>query len=669
MNDNSSDSVRLLNSSVVEERLEAVRLLSGLSPVRMDLFRVAFGDQDWRVRKEAVRIFLSLPGTHEFASDIVELLHDPENAGLRNSAIEILVSLGPLVVPELTAKITCGDPEVRKFAIDILGEIGGADCEEGVLNALSDEDINVRYAAVETLGKLVVEEAVEPLLDLMDEADTGLRFTILEALASIGKGVSIDRLSRFLEDRVLRKALLDCLGRIGGVDVLPYLVEGLADPMRKARESSLSSLGTLALSLPEAVKAALAGAPENLLDRLVELLNDPAVEKQRAAIRLASMGGGLKAAQSLLPLLEDDKLREDIISAFRSQEDRFFVQLLTEELQSDPMTRLYLVYLAGELHSAAGLQLTIDSLASSDPQLRYTAVLTLGKLGDERSIEPLVRCLKDENPETSDAAASSLGMFGVEYSEPIVSAITPLLDDQDAALRMRAVRILGSVEGPSVESALLMALKDPESEVRWEAIRALRGCSADTYVEGLKLALNDEVSDVRRLAAEALGASDGEDALPALSLAIDDQDPWVRAAAVRSLKNFPSEEATLLLSQGVADSVGLVVIAALETLAQRDNDSAQPYIEKALSHSDGEVVRAAIDLLAREDRSDCLETHSSGLLSHPHRDVRMHAAQTIARLCGKACQPRLEEQLLIETEPLVRQVLEEMLQQLQRSGS
>lgn len=669
MDDNSPDSARLLNSSVVEERLEGVRLLSGLSPVRMELFCCAFGDQDWRVRKEAVRIFLSLPGIQQFTPEIAELLHDPENAGLRNSSIEILVRLGPLAVSDLTAKITCPDPEVRKFVIDILGEIGVAGCEEGILNALSDEDTNVRYAAVETLGKLAVAEAVAPLLDLMDDADTGLRFTILEALALIGKGVSIDRLSCFLDDRVLRKALLDCFGRIGGADVLPYLVEGLADPLRKVRETSLSSLGKLVLSLPDEVKAALRGAPEDLSDRLIELLNGSAVDTQRAAIRLSSMVGGRKAAQSLLPLLEDDQLREDVVNAFRSQEDQFFAQLLTEELESEPMTRLCLVYLAGELCSAASLQLTIDSLGSPDPQLRYTAVLTLGKIGDEKSIGPLVGRLKDENPEICDAVASSLEMFGAEHSETIVSAINPLLDAPDAALRMRAVRILGSVEGSSVESALLMALKDPESEVRCESIKALRGCSTNTYTEGLKLALNDEVSDVRRLAAEALGACAEGHALPALSLAVDDQNPWVRAAAVRSLRGFATEQANQLLSLAVEDSVGLVVIAALETLAQRDAVTARPYVEKALAHPDGEVVRAAIDLLAREGRGDSLKTHSPDLLNHSHRDVRALAAQTMVRLCGKEYQQRLEERLLIEKEPLVRQVLKEALQHLRQLGS
>jgi HEAT repeat protein len=669
MDDTLLESSRLLNASAVEDRLQAVRLLSGLRPVPVALYVQAFGDQDWRVRKEAVRIFLALADVQSFTADIIELLHDAENAGLRNSAIEILVSLGSLAVPALTAEITCPDPEVRKFAIDILGEIGGPGCAQGVLSALTDEEINVRYAAVETLGKLALESAAQPLLDLMDDADTGLRFTILEALSAIGKDVSIARLSRFLNDRVLRKALLDCFGRLGGVEVLPYLVEGLTDPLRKVRETSLRSLGRLAGSLPEAVKDALHDVPDDLTERLIEQLHGPSVETQRAAIRLLALSGGHKAARSLLPLLEDEQLREEVVAAFRAQHERFFAQLLDAERDPAPMTELCLIYLAGELGHVAGLQPALDALHSRDPQHRYAAAVTLGKIGHRKAIAPLVELLKDESPDICDAAASALARFDRQSFEAVAAAVTPLLVLPDAAVRMRAVRVLASADRPRVASALLMALKDPAAEVRCEAIKALRGCGAQEYSEALTLALTDEVADVRRLSAAALGTCPAEQALPALALAVDDQDPWVRAAAVRALTDISDPQAEPLLLQAANDPVGLVVIAALETLRARAADAARSRIEKALSHPDEEVVKAAIDLLARDGGCDCLQAHGLELFTHPQRDVRLHALQVMARLCGEACCRLIEQRLPVEKDALLRQALQETLIQLQRSGS
>ena len=669
MDDNSLESIRLLNSAVVEDRLQAVRTLSAINPIPLELYIKAFGDQDWRVRKEAVRGFLSLPDLQRFLAEIIELLHDSENAGLRNSSIEILISLGSLAVPVLTEKIACPDAEVRKFIIDILGEIGSLGCEEAVLNALSDQDTNVRYAAVETLGKLKIENAVGPLLDLMETADTGLKFTILEALSLIGRDIPIDRLSCFLDDRVLRKTILDCFGRIGGVDVLPYLVEGLTDPMRKIREASLGSLATLVVSLPNEVRMALKDASNDLEGHLVELLNCSSERDQRAAIRLASMVDGTKIAQSLLPLLENDNLRDDVVHVFRSRDKDFFAQLLSENLEPEPMTRLCLIFLAGELQSSAALQLAIDALREPDPQLRFTAILTLGKIGDEAALEMLVERLQDENRDICDAAVTALEMFGPESFERIAAAVNPLLHLPDADLRMRAVRILGSIEGPSVEKALLMALKDPDAEVRCESIRSLRGCNAEAFVEGLQLALSDEVADVRRLSAEALGRCPGSQTLSVLSLAMDDQDPWVRAAAVRSLASFPEPQADRLLAQLVGDPVGLVVIAALETLAARRFELSDSFIEQALEHQDEEVVKASIDLLARSERGLLFTSHGSLLLNHSHRDVRIHTVQTMARHCGGECLPLLEQRLRVEGDALTRQSLEESIQILRRCGS
>lgn len=668
MNDTSLNSAKLLDSEVVEERLQGVRLLADMAPVRMESFCRAFGDDDWRVRKEAVRIFLAVPNVQSFSKQVIGLLHDSENAGLRNSSIEILVGLGTLAVADLTAEIGSPDPEVRKFVIDILGEIGVSGCEEGVLNALSDEDINVRYAAVETLGKMKVDKAVDPLLDLMDDADTGLRFTILEALASIGKNVSVERLSRYLDDRVLRKALIDCLGKIGSADVLPCLVEGLTDPMRKVRASSLGSLGRIVLDRPQDVRAVLQQAPENIEAHLIAMLNDPDVATQKNALRLAATVGGEAVAKALLPLLENELLRSDVVEAFRSQDEQFFAQLLPQDVETDPMVRLFLIYLAGELQSRKGIRLAVESLESSDPQLRYTATIALGRIGHAQAIVPLAARLKDENGDISDSAATALELLAPEYGDDIAQAVAPLLNSQDSVLRMRAVRVLGSLTGAKVEPALLMAIKDPDAEVRSEAIKALRGSGAEGYVEGLMLALNDEVDGVRRLAADALGTCDGDQPLQALALALEDHDPWVRAAAVRSLRRFEADMVSALLEQAARDSIGLVVIAALETMRERSFAAARPVLEDALKHSDEEVVKAAIDLLARENNCDYLLPFSSDLLHHPQRDVRIHAIQTLDRICGPACKQQLEQRLSVEDDQMVHQMIEETLHRLQRFG-
>jgi len=112
----------LLASPIEEERLQGLKALARIGLEQsMDAIYKCLSDESWRVRKEAVELFLSLPRASELASEVIELLHAEENAGLRNAAVEILVRLGRHSLPSLHEELSCSDHDVRKFVLDILG--------------------------------------------------------------------------------------------------------------------------------------------------------------------------------------------------------------------------------------------------------------------------------------------------------------------------------------------------------------------------------------------------------------------------------------------------------------------------------------------------------------------------------------------------------------------
>ena len=115
---------KLLQSDQEEERLAALKLVDrkNLEPDKLQLF-FAFGDSSWRVRKEATEIFLTFPKVETLVEEVIQCLYSEDNAGLRNTAVEILIRLGRLSVPALIKEISSNDHDVRKFALDILGEI------------------------------------------------------------------------------------------------------------------------------------------------------------------------------------------------------------------------------------------------------------------------------------------------------------------------------------------------------------------------------------------------------------------------------------------------------------------------------------------------------------------------------------------------------------------
>ncbi|MCF6239325.1 MAG: HEAT repeat domain-containing protein, partial [Candidatus Marinimicrobia bacterium] len=91
-----------LNSHDEEVRLQGLRDLAAAESIDgLDLIFAAFGDVSWRVRKESIALFLTLPVSRELIGEIIELLHAEENAGLRNAAVEILSRMGQDAVPML----------------------------------------------------------------------------------------------------------------------------------------------------------------------------------------------------------------------------------------------------------------------------------------------------------------------------------------------------------------------------------------------------------------------------------------------------------------------------------------------------------------------------------------------------------------------------------------
>jgi len=97
---------------------------------------------------------------------------------LRNSLVEcersILLGITQTVEPLLVA-LNDADVEVRRAAIEALGQLGDVRAVEPLLVALNDADVEVRRAAIEALGQLGDVRAVEPLLVTLQDVNPVVR--------------------------------------------------------------------------------------------------------------------------------------------------------------------------------------------------------------------------------------------------------------------------------------------------------------------------------------------------------------------------------------------------------------------------------------------------------------------------------------------------------------
>jgi HEAT repeat protein len=656
-----------LNSPDEEVRLQGLRGLAKCESFDgLDLIFKAFGDASWRVRKESIALFLTMPVSRKLIGEIIELLHADENAGLRNAAVEILTGMGKEAVPMLLDQSRCPDHDVRKFIIDILGDIAAPESIPTLIRGLADDNSNVRAAAAENLGKLKTAEAVPALLKAMQHPDLLLQFTILEALSRIAAPVPLAELLPYKDEKLLRKALVDCLGKAGDASAINELVVSLTDPMRNVREAAILALVEISARHPDQVCRQLAGCEKGpAADAVTGYLDDEFNDSlKRASVRILGWLGAEDAVEPLLRLLGYESLQQEAMVALVDIGKAAPHALLASWPAVKGDRRACLAYVLGESECAESLLLLQEGLRDVDPQIIRMSAYALGKIGAVQMLPDLVACLQSNSSEVQDAASQALISLGHQFPDETFAALQPLLVHNDPKQRVFAVVVLRGLDNSSILDTLSMAIKDSAAEVRRAAIKVFERYDVGEHISKLLLSLTDEDAEVRRTVVEILGNCNDEDALDGLQLALQDEDIWVRSSAVRGLGRFAAERSRALVEQSLTDPVGLVSIAAMETLADLAGADAVPQIVAALDHADEEVVTAAMNLLTHFGAEDWIEAHAERLINHSFWAVRVQVARSAVEVLGANARPLLAERLAVETEELVRQQLTSLLAEL-----
>lgn len=301
-----------------EERRAAVISLKGnLDREGLKLLNVALGDKSWRVRKAAVEVFQEFPDRKRATAELMSALEDEDNAGRRNAAVEALVLMGSQAVPALLEAIGHKDPDVKKFLIDILGEIKDPRALDPIAPLTEDGQENIRLAAVEAIGSIGGEEGFNRLLALLSTQDVSMQFAVLHALSRMGRNIPVDRIKPLLDKRILRRAVYDALGSSESEEAATILADGLLDSTKSPRQAAVRSIDKL--SKRPALKSIV---EEAIKTRLTEGRTEPLVEMlegnlgtRRAAVNVLGMAGTEEALSILIKAASDDSIRADVEKA------------------------------------------------------------------------------------------------------------------------------------------------------------------------------------------------------------------------------------------------------------------------------------------------------------------------------------------------------------------
>jgi len=653
---------RKLESRDAEERREAAVDLGRAGRGAIPLLLRALGDTDWRVRKTAVEGLVTFGGD-DVTNGLVQRLSAEDNAGARNSAIEALVQIGEAAVGPLLPLLDTRDPDVRKFAVDVLGDIRDARAVPGLLAKLDDADENVRVAAAEALGKLRDRRAVEALIRCLSSTDQSwLDYAAAEALGEIGDDRALEPLLAALGRSSLREPVLESLGKIGNVHTLPPLISGLADPLRIVREASIAALAAVyRKSVPldrgkiiAAVRAGMAGHAAPLLE---ELIDTSGGELQKSAVAVLGWTGRPAAVPKLLSLLRDEEMEEPVTHALRDLGQECVPLLLGRLGDDNTLVRRAVAMVLGEFGRPEAEDALLTMLGDENGHVRGAAAESLGRIASRKAVAPLLRLLQDEYEQVQECAIRALAAIG---DESVLDGLLKDFTSRDAGMRRNIVRLLGRFGTERASGALAFALKDEEPDVRKAVVIALDMIRGEKAVRPLLLAITDDDPEVRMLAAETLGKTGFAESAEALIPLLDDEDLWVRAAAARALGRAGADRFGAILAGHLAHASDIFLLALVDVVGRAAVREALDPLLSLAGHEDPEVRKTVLGALSSYD---WVRVRPAVLahLSDPHWSVRKSAAEILKHRRDPATDLLLEQLAADDPDLTVRQAARDAL--------
>ena len=665
--DNREEIRNALKSSDEELRRAVVDSLRGkdLDDVCEFIF-TAMGDDSWRVRKEAVNVFVAAGPSGQRIAALLELLRDEGNAGLRNSAAEAIIMLGAQAAGQLEALAGDADPGVRKFVIDMMGGIGRAEFTPVLLAALHDPDVNVSAAAAEHLGTIGGTGAVPELLAAIAANDNVFfRFSALSALGKLGIPAPVpEEIKKLVGQEIFSKVVYDCLGSIGDHTAAPILLEGFLSSQKSTRCAAVKAFNRILQRSGTPARQELAGSLRHLsgsevVPAFIELLDveGPDAVLAEAVTNLLGIVGDARAAVPLLASYLTERLSSLALGALAALGPAGMDALRGFYPHADEKLCGAICTLFGELGYEAGDGLIREALHDPSPPVRKAAVQAAGQRGLSDCLPAIIGLLDEADDEFRGAIISCLQILVKKDSNPVREVARQLADSEQPQRRRDSALLFAALGDGDFLSRLV---KDEDPSVRQASLGAIGKLQIPSLQGFLQIALVDETPEVRMVAAEALGESGDTYAVGPLILALRDDDSRVQCAALKSITRLAPEDVLDVIRSLLPTARGLLMITCLEVLESLGDDAALDLVETVLDNGDEELVKLALNILSRHDGTRIMR-NAERLFAHPYAGIRYDTAVALAALPGLQSRATLKAALEREENNLVRDLMKRLV--------
>lgn len=654
-----------LQSQDEEARRGALQNLRGraLRETRELLFS-AMGDASWRVRKEAVDVFVAANPDEDAIESLLELLRSQDNAGLRNSAAEAVAKLGTRGAAPLNRLLGDRDSDVRKFVVDVMGLIASPEFVPALLSSLHDPDVNVASAAAEHLGNIGDTGTVPDLISAVVDNDSVLfRFSALAALGKLTSHVPVpDEIIRLADQDILRKGVYECLGSIGDESVVPILLQGFLSRQRSSRCAAVTAWYRIfsrssATSRQELEDSLRRVPPDEVVPTLIDLFDRAETPLAEAVTVLLGIIGDMRGAETLLAAFASERLSGIALASLKRLGARAMNALIALYPKATETARCAICTVVGELAHRSGADMIREALHDSSVLVRKAAVSAAGRLGLTDCIPDIATLLDDTDAGVRNSVIACFQRLAL-IDRHAIQAVARKLGESDQPEQRRDAVILHAALGDGEPLTLLV--KDADPSVRQAAVAAIGKLRLSTASGILLIALVDEDPEVRIAAVEALGEVGGRDVLDHLNYALKDEDIWVRCAVLRSIAHIDRPASLPAIRSQFAHADGLLMITCLELLESIGSRAAMDLVETALDSRDKEIVTLALSILARQG-GEWVIAHAERLMAHPNEATRSGWSRILAglpadqarRLLSQAVQRERNEQVKTQLQTLL----------------
>lgn len=417
-------------------RLAAEKLASADERAIYPLIK-ALRDESPGVQDAAIQSLISIGG-EVTAYMVIPLLKD-ETPFIRNSAIVILRSLGHASIPLLYGLLKDKDDDIRKFALDLLGEIREGVLVEKIIPLLKDQNPNVRASAAKALGMIGQRECIPYLIEALHDEEW-VAFSAIEAIGQIGDEMALNALSEILSSgtETLRDIAIDSISRIGTKNAKDILKGYFKNTEGVERDMAIKGLLRLDVipkdnDVPELILRLFRESDWD--DRLLYLKGLAMLKYQRAIPEIIDIAGSIDPAMPY---------SEEMIEEVKSRVKEFGC---------------------------------IDSLINviKDPYFRFRgkviAIDVVGDLGCQKAVPALIELLKTD---LRDVRRASIRAIGNIMSDNCINTLIEATDDYDSHVRKSSVIALGKIGAKEAfEPIYQLLLKETYDDVIEEAINAL----------------------------------------------------------------------------------------------------------------------------------------------------------------------------------------------------